>query len=88
MNKVAQSCPTLCDLMDCSPPGSLVNGIFPAWILEWVVISRNILRKSKTIIITELRYDKMLELPDKKFEVTMTNVLKILMEIKENMQIK
>ena len=30
----------------------------------------------------------MLELPDKKFEVTMTNVLKSLMEIQENMQMK
>ena len=37
--KVAQSCPTLCDPMDCSPPGSLVHGIFQAWILEWVAIS-------------------------------------------------
>ena len=31
--------------------------------------------------ITELRYAKMLELPDKKFKVTMANVLKIFMEI-------
>ena len=28
----------LCDLMDCSPPGSSVYGIFQAWILEWVAI--------------------------------------------------
>ena len=28
----------LCDPMDCSPPGSLVHGIFQAWILEWVAI--------------------------------------------------
>ena len=28
-----------CDLMDCSPPGSSVHGIFQARILEWVVIS-------------------------------------------------
>ena len=37
--EVAQSCPTLCDPMDCSPPGSSVHGIFQAWILEWVAIS-------------------------------------------------
>ena len=37
--EVTQSCPTLCDPMDCSPPGSLVHGIFQAWILEWVAIS-------------------------------------------------
>ena len=36
---VTQSCPTLCDPMDCSPPGSSVHGIFQARILEWVAIS-------------------------------------------------
>ena len=35
---VAQSCPTLCDPMDCSPPGSSVHGILQARILEWVAI--------------------------------------------------
>ena len=34
-----QSCPTLCDPMDCSPPGSSVHGTSQARILEWVVIS-------------------------------------------------
>ena len=32
---VAQSCPTLSDPMDCSPPGSSVHGIFQARVLEW-----------------------------------------------------
>ena len=32
-------CPTLCDPMDCSPPGSTVHGILQARILEWVAIS-------------------------------------------------
>ena len=36
---VAQSCPTLCDPMHCSPPGSSIHGIFQARILEWVAIS-------------------------------------------------
>ena len=36
---VTQSCPTLCDPMDCSPPGSSVLGILQARILEWVAIS-------------------------------------------------
>ena len=36
---VTQSCPTLCDPIDCSPPGSSVYGIFRARILEWVAIS-------------------------------------------------
>ena len=35
-SKVAQSCPTLRDPMDCSPPGSSVHGIFQARVLEWV----------------------------------------------------
>ena len=36
---VAQSCPTLCDPTDCSPPGSFIHGIFQARIVEWVAIS-------------------------------------------------
>ena len=36
---VAQLCPTLCDPMDCSLPGSSVHGIFQASILEWVAIA-------------------------------------------------
>ena len=36
---VTQLCPTLCDPIDCSPPGSSVHGIFQARILEWVAIS-------------------------------------------------
>ena len=38
-SEVTQSCPTLCDPMDCSPPGSSVHGILQARILEWVSIS-------------------------------------------------
>ena len=37
----AQSCLTLCDPMDCSPPGFSVYRIFQARILEWVAISFN-----------------------------------------------
>ena len=36
--KSLQSCPTLCDPMDCSPPGSSVRGILQARILEWVAM--------------------------------------------------
>ena len=38
-SEVAQPCPTFCDPMDCSPPGSSVHGIFQARVLEWVAIS-------------------------------------------------
>ena len=38
-SEVTQSCPTLCDPMDCSPPGSSFHGIFQARVLEWGAIS-------------------------------------------------
>ena len=37
--KLLQSCPTLCDPIDSSPPGSSVHGIFQAKVLEWVAIA-------------------------------------------------
>ena len=37
--KLLQSCPTLCDPRDGSPPGSAVPGILQARTLEWVAIS-------------------------------------------------
>ena len=37
--KSLQSCPTLCDPIDVSPPGSLIPGILQARILKWVAIS-------------------------------------------------
>ena len=40
---VAQSCPTLSDPMDCSPPGSSVHGIFQARVLEWGAIAFSVL---------------------------------------------
>ena len=38
-SEVVQSCPTLLDPMDCTPPGSSVHGIFQARVLEWGVIA-------------------------------------------------
>ena len=38
-SEVAQSCPTLCDPMDCNLPGSSVHGIFQARVLEWVAVA-------------------------------------------------
>ena len=40
--KSRQSCPTLCDPIDGSPPGSPVPGILQARVLEWVAISFSI----------------------------------------------
>ena len=38
-SEVAQSCPTLSDPMDCSPPGTSVHGTFQAGVLEWGAIA-------------------------------------------------
>ena len=38
-SEVAQSCPTLSDPMDCSPPGSSVHGIFQASVPEWGAVA-------------------------------------------------
>ena len=47
--KSRQSCLTLRDRMDCSPPGSSVHGIFQARVLEWgaIAFSDSILRQLK-----------------------------------------
>ena len=67
-SEVAQSCPTLCDPVDCSLPGSSLHGIFQARILEWVAISfsRKITRRNQKEIwelthkITEMKKKKNL----------------------------
>ena len=38
-SEVVQSCPTLCDPMDYSLPGSSIHGIFQARVLEWGAIA-------------------------------------------------
>ena len=38
-SEVAQSCPTLSNPMDCSPPGSSIHGIFQARVLEWGAVA-------------------------------------------------
>ena len=43
--KLLQSCPTLSDPMDCSPPGSSIHGIFQAGVLEWRAIAFSDLRR-------------------------------------------
>ena len=44
--KSLQSCPTLCDPMDCSLPGFSVHGILQARTLEWVAILSRLVIKS------------------------------------------
>ena len=42
-SEVAQSCQTLSDPVDCSPPGSSIHGIFQARVLEWGAIAFSVL---------------------------------------------
>ena len=46
--KSLQSCPTLCDPIDGSPPGSPVSGTLQASTLEWVAISFSVKVKSES----------------------------------------
>ena len=39
VSEVSQSCPTLCNPVDCSPPGSSVHRLLQARILEWIATS-------------------------------------------------
>ena len=54
-SEVAQSCPTLSDPMDCSPPGSSIHGSFQAKALEWVASAFSIKKaECQNIIAFEL----------------------------------
>ena len=50
-SEVAQSCLTLSDPMDCSPPGSSVHGIFQARVLEWGAIAFSICLPTRFYLI-------------------------------------
>ena len=58
---VVQLCPTLCDPMDCSSPGSSVQGILQAWILEWVGIpsSRKSSRHRDWTCVSHIQADSL-----------------------------
>ena len=53
-SEVAQSCPTLCDPMNYSPPSSSIHGIFQARVLEWgaIVFSNLIPTYAKILVLT------------------------------------
>ena len=48
---VTQSCPTLCNSMGSSPPGSSVHGILQSGILEWVAISYFLTQESNSHLL-------------------------------------
>ena len=54
-SEVAQSCPTLCDPMDCSLPGSSVHGIFQAIVLKWTAISFSKLKTMEKVKFLTLK---------------------------------
>ena len=56
-SEVAQSCPTLGNPMDCSPPGSSIRGIFQARVLHWVSLPSPIIDVSHTQIYMIERAD-------------------------------
>ena len=60
--KSLQSCPTLCDPIDSSPPGSAVPGILQARTLEWVAISFSIAWKWK-VKVNSLSCDRLVATP-------------------------
>ena len=61
-SEVTQSCPTLSDPMDCSPPGSSIHGICQARVLEWGAIAFPVIylwfltiERTKPEIVTSIR---------------------------------
>ena len=56
-SEVTQSCPTLCDPMDCSLPVSSVDGIFQARVLEWVAISFSTRQPSSFLSVKRINPD-------------------------------
>ena len=67
---VTQSCPTLCDPIDCSSSGSSVQGILQARILEWVSISfsRGSSQPRNRTQISALKADSLLSEPPGKIK--------------------
>ena len=59
--KLLQSCQTVCNPMDCSPPGSPVHGFLQARILEWIAMT-----SSKGIFQTQGSNLCLLHLPHRK----------------------
>ena len=78
---VAQSCPPLCDPMDCIPPGLSVHWILQARILEWVAISfsemlyyRNLKKKDYLQLVVEYLRLEGSEKAFQKLKVCLNNI--------------
>ena len=83
--KSLQSCPTLCDPIDCSPPGSPIPGILQARTLEWVAISFSnnmlsrlvitFLPRSKHLLISWLQSPSAVILEPKKIKSVTVSIV-------------
>ena len=69
-SEVAQSCPTLCDPMDCSLPGSSVHGIFQARVLEWgaIAFSEKREKESKMEVAKRQEREKPVKIEQRKVQ--------------------
>ena len=72
--KLLPSCPTLCDPIDGSPPGSPVPGILQARTLEWVAISFSNASKWKvTITLEDWHFNQFWGFKEKKYKILSLN---------------
>ena len=56
-SEVAQTCPTLSDPMDCSPPDSSIHGIFQVRVLEWGAIAFSVIKPTQMeVLISEIEH--------------------------------
>ena len=80
---IAQSCPTLCDPMDCSLPGSSAHGVLQARILEWVAVpfSRDVPNTGIEPRSPTLQADSLLAEPAGKPKNTVVDSLSLLQGI-------
>ena len=67
--KSLQSCPTLCDPINSSPPGSSIPGILQARTLEWVAIAFSY--KSKFIFQWQISFKMYIRLMDKNYNANL-----------------
>ena len=70
-SEVPQSCPTLCDPMDCSPPSSSVHGILQARVLEWGAIAFSDLSPKVHSFLNQFLYCLTFSLKNKRWKILM-----------------
>ena len=80
-SEVTQSCPTLIDLTDYSPPGSSVHGIFQARVLEWGAIAFSMKRLVKSITERYNHTDSRISIPAHTFLTPDPHALFLLLSI-------